>query len=133
MRPTLLTPAPWPPHAPHTPHPGSLAAPCAPQSKTLFDRYIDANSLVASMQNKKLSGAPMRVTPQLFLYNIKATCLRSPQHIVLPEVCDNICVKRVGWGDRRASCRSSSSTTSRPRACAAHSTSCCQRCVTTYV
>uniref|UniRef100_A0A7R9VBV4 Phosphate acetyltransferase n=3 Tax=Chlamydomonas euryale TaxID=1486919 RepID=A0A7R9VBV4_9CHLO len=55
------------------------------QSKTLFDRYIDANSLVASMQNKKLSGAPMRVTPQLFLYNIKATCLRSPQHIVLPE------------------------------------------------
>ena len=29
---------------------------------------------------------PSRMTPQLFQYNMKNSCLSDPQHIVLPEV-----------------------------------------------
>ncbi|KAF6251911.1 phosphate acetyltransferase [Scenedesmus sp. NREL 46B-D3] len=54
--------------------------------KTLFDKCMDANSLVAGLEKEEqLITAARRVTPKMFAHSIKSKCLANPQHIVLPE------------------------------------------------
>lgn len=55
------------------------------QAKTMFDKYVDANQLVAQLE--KPTGVT-RMTPKMFIHNIKAICLKDPQTIVLPEATD---------------------------------------------
>mmetsp|Transcript_19763 Transcript_19763/g.42939 ORF Transcript_19763/g.42939 Transcript_19763/m.42939 type:complete len:805 (-) Transcript_19763:957-3371(-) len=55
------------------------------RAKMLFDKYIDANALIQRLQSKPRTS---QLTPKMFQHNIKALCLNSPQHIVLPEALD---------------------------------------------
>lgn len=55
--------------------------------QALFDRYIDANSLVTGMEKEEASVLKSkRVTPKMFAHSIKQKCIANPQRIVLPEV-----------------------------------------------
>ena len=60
-------------------------APAPPPHTHHAHRHIDANALVATLQNHSAL-LPSRVTPKLFQYNMKNACLNNPQHVVLPEV-----------------------------------------------
>jgi hypothetical protein len=56
-------------------------------TQALFDRYIDANSLVSGMEKEEASVLKSkRVTPKMFAHSIKQKCIANPQRIVLPEV-----------------------------------------------
>ncbi|KAG2432638.1 hypothetical protein HXX76_008978 [Chlamydomonas incerta] len=52
------------------------------QCKRLFEQYVDANAVVANLQNMV---RPNRMTPKMFMHTLKSMCLATPQHIVLPE------------------------------------------------
>jgi hypothetical protein len=53
---------------------------------------VDANTLVSGL-DKYVSALEVqkRVTPKMFLHNIKSLCLKQPQTIVLPEVGPALC------------------------------------------
>ncbi|GLC39613.1 hypothetical protein PLESTB_001956600 [Pleodorina starrii] len=51
------------------------------QCKLLFEQYVDANSVVAELQRSR----PNRMTPKMFMHQLKSMCSANPQHIVLPE------------------------------------------------
>ncbi len=69
--------------------------------QTLFDRCVDANSLVSGLETQEEAiTRNRRVTPKMFAHSIRSKCLRSPQHIVLPEVrecggCMCMCTQHV--------------------------------------
>lgn len=54
--------------------------------KALFDRYIDANSLVLGLEKEEATVLKSkRVTPKMFAHSVKQKCIANPQRIVLPE------------------------------------------------
>lgn len=54
--------------------------------KALFDRYIDANSVVIGLEKEEASVLKSkRITPKMFAHSIKQRCIKNPQRIVLPE------------------------------------------------
>jgi hypothetical protein len=64
--------------------------------QSLFDRYIDANSLVTGMEKEEASVLKSkRVTPKMFAHSIKQKCIANPQRIVLPEVCHMLCFNGI--------------------------------------
>jgi hypothetical protein len=64
---------------------------CCVYLQSLFDRYIDANSLVTGMEKEEASVLKSkRVTPKMFAHSIKQKCIANPQRIVLPEVCGSM-------------------------------------------
>lgn len=52
--------------------------------KTLFDKHVDANQIVAALE--RFESIPARMTPKMFQHSIKSRCKQNPQKIVLPEV-----------------------------------------------
>jgi hypothetical protein len=55
--------------------------------QALFDRYIDANSVVIGLEKEEASVLKSkRITPKMFAHSIKQRCIKNPQRIVLPEV-----------------------------------------------
>lgn len=72
--PLPLPPCPCPCSAPH-------------HHQALFDRYIDANSLVLGLEKEEAYVLKSkRMTPKMFAHSIKQKCIANPQRIVLPEV-----------------------------------------------
>lgn len=66
--------------------------------QALFDRYIDANSLVTGMEKEEATVLSKKlVTPKMFAHSIKQRCIANPQRIVLPEVraCQGWCRQRI--------------------------------------
>lgn len=64
----------------------SLAYCCTGQ-QSMFDRYIDANTLVSGIEkDEAVTLSSKRITPKMFSHSVKQKCLANPQRIVLPEV-----------------------------------------------
>ncbi|KAI8473674.1 MAG: phosphate acetyltransferase [Monoraphidium minutum] len=58
------------------------------ECQMLFDAHVDANALVTNLEASELLEAG-RVTPKMFSYQIRTTCAKDPQTIVLPEATDS--------------------------------------------